>query len=201
MTLHGLLSQVREENKEGKHFLAIFYQVTGTKWGKREAEWALVWKNHGSNGFYRETTKNSRHAPARLGKPPLLTDTGDFVQQRRRSHSAIQPLNRALLFSLNRRFQRGKPDSRFTKTIAAYSSLRGEHERGFFLTIFLIITGRNNIEFIRCFKTGKTNIWLLVIYGGAIVVDDDKNIIVSSIEIKISIERERKKTGLLLPTW
>lgn len=106
--------------------------------------------------------KNSRHAPARLGKPPLLTDTGDFVQQRRRSHSAIQPLNRALLFSLNRRFQRGKPDSRFTKTIAAYSSLRGEYERGFFLrgmTIFLIITGKNNIEFIRCFKTGKTNIW------------------------------------------
>lgn len=135
------VTQVREENKEGKHFLPIFYQVTGTKWGnaRRNELWLKEPRLH---GFYRETTKNSRHAPARPGKLPFWQIPGTLSN----GEEATARFNGWIVhyffpyFGENitayiRRFERRKPDSRFAKTISAnrlFPSVRGECKRGFF---------------------------------------------------------------------
>lgn len=76
MTLHGLLSH--RGNKEGKHFLPIFYQVTGTKWGNagRNELWL---KEARLQRFLSRNHEKQSSRSCETRKTSLLTDTGDFV--------------------------------------------------------------------------------------------------------------------------
>lgn len=131
--------------------------------GKRGAEWALVERSTAPTVFI---------AKPRKIVVTLLRDPENLPFDRYRGLCLTEKKPRRdstvgsciTFFSTSRyngytgRFQRRKPDSRFTKTISAYSPLPGENVNEDFLrgtTIFLIITGKNNIEFIPCFKGMK----------------------------------------------